>query len=419
MTIWALAICLFVIVGALGRQVGAIRMSISCAGAVLALFLSGPLSPHVRSVLGTVGVKDPVLTWALAAPLVFLAIMLVFNSIAVAVYLKISGYYKQRAPDDVRMRWERLDGNLGLCVGLVAAVVYLIASSAYIYHAGYFTRQLESPNENPVWLKIVNKLREDLAGTGFDRAAAGVASVSPKFTQTADLLGLLYHNRELQTRLPDYPLFMSLAENGEVQSVLTNETFAVLLPAQTNISLILKHPSTPTLYGNADLQRVLQELDHADLLNFLKTGRSEKYAQEPLIGRWQLDIAATARQYGKSNPKATVTDLNRLRGVLRYRVADYQLITTPDEKAYLKGANKPLAGFAQVLTQLFRPTTQPPPVGGTNPPPPTLMTGTWKKEGDKYQLTLDQGGSAEISFVEKGKLATTLGGNSIVFERLD
>ena len=177
MTIWALAICLFVIVGALGRQVGAIRMSISCAGAVLALFLSGPLSPHVRSVLGTVGVKDPVLTWALAAPLVFLAIMLVFNSIAVAVYLKISGYYKHRAPDDVRMRWERLDGNLGLCVGLVAAVVYLIASSAYIYHAGYFTRQLESPNENPVWLKIVNKLREDLAGTGFDRAAAGVASV--------------------------------------------------------------------------------------------------------------------------------------------------------------------------------------------------------------------------------------------------
>ena len=132
MTIWALAICLFVIVGALGRQVGAIRMSISCAGAVLALFLSGPLSPHVRSVLGTVGVKDPVLTWALAAPLVFLAITLVFNTIAVSVYLKISGYYKHRAPDDVRMRWERLDGNLGLCVGLVAAVVYLIAGSARV-----------------------------------------------------------------------------------------------------------------------------------------------------------------------------------------------------------------------------------------------------------------------------------------------
>jgi hypothetical protein len=251
MTIWALAICLFVIVGALGRQVGAIRMSISCAGAVLGLFLSGPLSGHLRSVLGTVGVKDPVLVWALAAPLVFLAIMLVFNSMAVAVYLKVSGYYKHRAPDDVRMRWERLDGNLGLCVGLVAAVVYLIAGSAYVYHAGYLTRQLESPNENPVWLKIVNKMREDLAGTGFDRAAAGVASVSPKFNQTADLLGLLYHNRELQSRLQDYPLFMSLAENGEVQSVLTNETFAVLLPAETNISLILSIPPCPRFTGMA------------------------------------------------------------------------------------------------------------------------------------------------------------------------
>lgn len=419
MTIWMLAVILFVIVGALGRQVGAIRMSISCAGAVLGLFLAGPLAIHVRSALGAAGFKNPVLAWALGAPLVFLGIMMVFNSIAVAVYLKIGGYYKHRAPDDVRMRWERLDGQLGLCVGLVAAVVYLIAGSAYIYHVGYLTRQIESPGDNPIWLRMANKLRDDLTGTGFDRAAAGVASVSPQFTHTADLLGLLYHNRELQTRLPEYPLFLSLAENGEVQSVLTNETFAVLLPAETNVSLIIKHPSMPILYGNAEVQRVAQELDFPDLIGFLKTGRSEKYAEEPMIGKWQLDVAATARQFAKANAKATVTELNRLRGVLRYRVGDYQLITTPDEKVFLKGSQPPPAAYAQLLAQLFRPTTAPPPVGGTNPPPPTLMTGTWKKEGEKYEITLDQGGTAAVSFVEKGKLAAAVGGNPVVFGRLD
>lgn len=394
-------------------------MSISCAGAILGLFLAGPLAVHVRSALGVVGFKDPVLAWALAAPLVFLAITLVFNSVAVAVYLKISGYYKHRAPDDVRMRWERLDGNVGLAVGLLAAVVYLMAGSAYIYHAGYMTRQLESPNENPAWLKVVNKMREDLSTTGFDRAAAGVSSISPAFTQTADLLGLLYHNRELQARLPEYPLFLSLVENGEIQTLITNDTFAVLLPAQTNVSLILKHPSLPTLCENAELQRVLKELDFADLMTFLKTGRSEKYAQEPMVGRWRLDVAATARQYAKSNARATVTDLNRLRGVLRYRVADYVLVTTPDEKVYLKGAQKPPASFAQLLTQLFRPTTPPPPVGGTNALPPTLMTGNWKKDGEKYQITLDGGGTADVSFVEKGKLTAVMGLNPLVFERLD
>lgn len=419
MTIWILAVILFVIVGALGRQVGAIRMSISCVGAVLGLFLAGPLAVHVRSGLSAMGFKNPVLTWSLGAPLVFLGCMMVLNSIAIAVYLKIGGYYKHRAADDVRMRWERLDGQLGLCVGLVAAVVYLVAGSAYIYHAGYLTRQLESPGDNPIWLRIVNKLREDLTGTGFDRAAAGVATVSPKFTQAADVLGLLYHNQELQARLPEYPLFLSLAENGEVQSVLTNETLAVLLPAVTNVSLIIKHPATPTLYGNPEVQRVVGELDYADLIGFLKTGRSEKYAQEPMVGKWQLDVAATARQFAKSNAKATVTDLNRLRGVLRYRVADYQLVTTPDEKVFLKGSQKPPASYAQLLTQIFRPTTPPPPVGGTNPPPATLMTGTWKKEGDKYQITLDQGGTADVSFVEKGKLAAVVGGNPLVFGRLD
>ena len=192
MTIWIFAVILFGIVGALGRQVGALRMSISFVGVTIALFAAGPLSPIFRKAL-ELTTKNPITIWSLAAPLAFLAIVLVFNSIAVAVYLKIGNYYKHRAKDDVRIRWERMDSQLGLCVGLVAAVVYLIAGSAYVYHVGYVTRQLESPGENPFWLGLVNKMRDDLTSTKFDRVAAGVATVSPSFTQTADVVGLLYN----------------------------------------------------------------------------------------------------------------------------------------------------------------------------------------------------------------------------------
>ena len=418
MTIWIFAVILFGIVGALGRQVGALRMSISFVGVTIALFAAGPLSPIFRKAL-ELTTKNPITIWSLAAPLAFLAIVLVFNSIAVAAYLKIGGYYKHRAKDDVRMRWERMDGQLGLCVGLVAAVVYLIAGSAYVYHVGYVTRQLESPGENPFWLGLVNKMRDDLTSTKFDRVAAGVATVSPSFTQTADVVGLLYNNKELQSRLTEYPLFMSLAENAELQTAFTNETFAVLLPARTNVSLILKDPQAETIMNHAEIRRVVQEVDLPDLLNFLRTGVSEKYAKEPMIGKWQIDIASTVKQLTRADPKLmTQVNRGRLIYLMRLRMSDYLMVTTPDEKVYVKGTQKPIGSFASVLAQTFRPTGALPP-----PPtnqPPTILTGTWKKDGEKYQFAIqtEQGEkTAEASFIESGKLATSIGGNLVVFDR--
>lgn len=412
---------LFGVVGALGRQVGGIRMGISLLGVLVALFVAGPLAPHVRTALGAVGFKNPVTVWSLAAPLAFLGVMLVFNSIAVAVYIKISGFYKFRATDDVRMRWERIDNGLGLSAGLLAAVVYLVAASAYVFHVGYVTSQVESPTDNPVWLKVVNKLRADLGGTKFDRVAAGVGQASPVFFQTADALGLLYHNPDLQARLPEYPLFMSLAEQGDLQGVFTNELYAVLLPAKTNISLILKDPGTKQVIANGEVQRALTELDLADLLNFLRTGGSEKYAKEPLVGKWQLDINSTVRQYAQANPKTTVVNQNRLRALLRYRMSDYALLSTPDEKLFVKGTQKPIGNFTALLGTLF---AIPPQAASQDAKPPlvTMAQGSWKKEGEKYQVSIqtEQGEkTAEVSLAAGGKLAVPVGNNTLVFTKVN
>jgi hypothetical protein len=422
MTIWLLAVFLIVAVGALGRQIGGIRMGISLIGVVIALFVAGPLAPHLRSAMGAVGMKDPITTWALAAPLAFLAVMLMFNSFAVGTYIKVSGYYKFRAPDDVRMRWERIDAATGLSLGIIAAVVYLVAASAYVYHAGYVTRQLESPNDNALWLKLVNKVRDDLGSSKFDRVAAGVGQASPAFFQTADLLGLLYHNPELQERLVEYPQFLSLAEDGTFQSVFTNDTFKVLLPAKTNVALILKDPTFRPLLANPEFQRHAQELDLADLIGFLKTGKSEKYAKEPLVGKWQVDLSATVRQYARGNPKATANDQGRLRNLLRAAISDYTLTVTPDEKIFVNGRRDPIA-FAGMLTPGFRfPVVQNPDGSDTPPPPKTVATGAWKKEGEKFQFTVQTPGgerTAEVNFVEGGKLAAPVGANMLVFTRAD
>ena len=54
--------------------------------------------------------------------------------------------------------------------------------------------------------------------------------------------------------------------------------------------------------------------------------------------------------------------------------------------------------------------------------PPTLFSGTWKKDGEKFQIsiTTEQGEkTADATFIENGKLATVVGGNLLVFDRVD
>jgi hypothetical protein len=415
MTIWILAILLFAGVGALGRQIGGIRMGISLLGVVVALLASGPLAPVVRSALGAVGIKNPILMWALAAPLAFLGIMMAFNSVAVAVYIKISGYFKFRAPDDVRMRWERIDAGLGLTAGLLAAVFYLMAASSYLFHVGYFTTQVESPTDNPIWLKMVNKVSADLSGSGFDRVAVGVGQASPAFFQTADVVGLLYHNPELQDRLDEYPLFMSLAENADLQAILTNATFALLLPAKTNVSLILKDPATPQLIAHGEIQRMMKEVDLADLANFLQTGTSEKYAKEPLVGKWQVDLRETMNAFRRANPKVSVVDANRLVVLMRIAISDYTLTATPDDKIYVKGKRDPLSFVAMATPRFAFPPLDP------AAPIKNVLTGSWKKEGDNYQFTLQSpaGEKTADAKLVGNKITTQIGANSVVFARMN
>lgn len=415
MTIWILAVLLFAGVGALGRQIGGLRMGISLLGVVVALFASGPLAPVVRSALGAVGIKNPILMWALGAPLAFLGIMMAFNSVAVAVYIKISGYFKFRAPDDVRMRWERIDAGMGLTAGLLAAVFYLLAASAYLFHVGYFTTQVESPTDNPIWLKMVNKVSADLSGSGFDRVAVGVGQASPAFFQTADVVGLLYHNPELQNRLDEYPLFMSLAENADLQAILTNATFAPLLLAKTNVSLILKDPATPQLIAHGEIQRMIKEVDLADLANFLQTGTSEKYAKEPLVGKWQVDLRETMNAFRRANPKVSVVDANRLVGLMRIAISDYTLTATPDDKIYVKGKRDPLSFVAMATPRFAFPPLDP------AAPIKNVLTGSWKKEGDNYQFTLQSpaGEKTADAKLVGNKITTQIGANSVVFARMN
>src|SRR5262245_8197742 len=97
MTIWLLAVVLLASVAALGLRQGVVRVAFSFVGIVVGALLAVPLGRLVGRLLVPLGVKDPVLVWALAPIIVFVIVSLIFKGVAVAVHQKVDVYYKYHA----------------------------------------------------------------------------------------------------------------------------------------------------------------------------------------------------------------------------------------------------------------------------------------------------------------------------------
>ena len=129
MTIWLLALVLMASLGALGFRQGALRVAFSLVGILLGVALAGPLGKLLRPGLAAVGIKNPVLLWLLAPLVVFVLFSIIFKIAALAVHQKVDVYYKYKAGDLRAKLWERLNHRLGLCLGLVNAMVYMVLIS--------------------------------------------------------------------------------------------------------------------------------------------------------------------------------------------------------------------------------------------------------------------------------------------------
>src|SRR4051812_37193114 len=137
MTIWLLALVLLASVAAMGFRQGAIRAGFSFFGILLGALLAIPLGRLLKPVLMAVGLKNPTLVWMLAPMIVFVVISIIFKVAALTVHQKVDVHYKYRAGDLKLTLWERLNHRLGLCLGLLNGVVYLILISWIIYAFSY------------------------------------------------------------------------------------------------------------------------------------------------------------------------------------------------------------------------------------------------------------------------------------------
>jgi hypothetical protein len=346
MLIWVMAVLLFLLFGALGYLKGAIRTIFPLIGLLVGVYLAVPLGPLVRPLVPLVGLANPVWSWLLPPALVFLLIAIVFIVIGFVVHGQVNRYYKYRADDHQRLSWERLNQRLGLSFGLVAGAGYTLLLGVVIYVLGYFTVQVSAGDSDPAVLRFLNKAREDLRSSGLEKTVAGLDPAPANYYLASDIIGLYYNNKLLDSRLAAYPPFLSLGERPEFQDVVNDVDYQNLLKSQASLSQILSNPKTQAILGSPDILQQFDQIDLKDLYDYLKTGESAKYQDQPLLGRWEVDGYLTLLEQKRRKTGMTSSEMRRIRQDVEMS-RGFKLILAPDNTAKLKGPD-----VSQFLRQL-------------------------------------------------------------------
>jgi hypothetical protein len=402
MIIWILAILLIASVAALGSRQGGIRVAFSFVGIVVGALLAAPLGHLISLLLGKVGIKDPLLLWALGPIIVFILVSAGFKTAAYYAHQKVDVYYKYKGGDLRLALWERLNQRLGLCLGVLNGVAYAVLLAFIIYVPSYATVQFESSDEDPKWLRVLSSLGRGLQATGMDKVARAIDSTSEVNYRMIDLAALLYRNPLAEARLANYPGFLSLSELPEFAELSTDKAFIDPWQRQVPIMQMLDLPRVQNVRHNPALLKTVWEVterDLDDLRTYLKTGRSAKYDPIKILGRWDFSVNAALGAIRRAKPHMSSRDMQAWRHFIDTTFGKTTLIARPDHSVALKNA-----------PGLKLPATAAPAASSLQ-----NFSGEWKDVEGKYLLTL--AGNDLPASVDGDRLTVKSEGTELVFDR--
>jgi uncharacterized membrane protein required for colicin V production len=407
MTIWILTVILLASLAGLGYRQGAIRVTCSLVGIIVAALVAVPLSPLIRPLFPILGTKHPLLVWVLPVFVVFVIVNSLFKVGAMALHRKADVHYKYKAGDLRLSLWERLNARLGFCLGLLNGAVYLVLLSFVIFTFGYWTVQLASSDDDPWTLRMFNRLARDLQSTGLARVAKAIDRMPESYYLAADVAGRVYHNPLVEGRLARYPGLIALGERSEFQQLGKDLSFTELRQRRASFNEVLNHSQAHAMWQNPDMLRLIWSTvqpDLKDLYDYLKTGKSETYSREKLLGFWSFDFNGAFAAYRKANPKISALQLRGVRQWMSGLFLNTTLVVGTD-------------GFVVVKSL---PRIKPPKPGEPpQAPEAQTLTGKWRATGGGYVLTFeDHGEKLELEAEVDGDRLTITGESlPLVFDR--
>ena len=440
MLIWLLVLVLVGGFAAIGFQTGSIRASVSLLGVVLGLLLAPLVGGLLTPLFASAGV-----IWQQILPTVvgFVLVWAVGFGLGFVAHKPVELHFKYREDDSTRVSFERMNKALGVFVGMLAGVLVFLAVGKSIYAKGHLTTQLaaEAGEASPV--SYVNQLRNDMAQSGWDKIFASLDRTPAQDYAIDDILGLIHANPLIQGRVQNYPPFLALGERSEFTDLGADADFQKLLQDRAGFTAIYTHPKSQVILGNAELRQLLLATDLKDLKTYLETGKSPKFDDEKLLGRWRADVGSTVTDARRKRTNLQPADLKALRFMLNTVLKQASLTAYTDGRYVLTvpvpaapkadaAVDAAAAPAADLLTARYgrRPgaPAAAPVVRAAPPMDPMALAkkiladgnksgkgltdlsteGTWLRASDKYVLSSKKDGkeeSHEASISEVGRLA--------------
>jgi len=407
MSIWILAVIVMVVTALAGWRLGAIRAAISFAGILIAALLAGVAGKLFHPILPFVGVGNPVLTWALAPVFGFILISILVKVAAQPVHNKVEHFYKYQAGDLRLALFTRVNARLGICIGLLNGAVYFVLISFVIFNLTYWTTQVAVAPQQPLPIRLVNQLGNDLQATHLTRMASAVATLPPLYYQFADLAGFLMQNPQVGPRLAAYPALTSLWERDDFQPLVQDNTVTNALTAGATLGELLNDPNVRAFLQNKEQRALVTGIltnQLADLTTYLQTGKSAVYDDQKIIGRWEFNPAVTVAWMRQSRPKIPASEMRSVRAWMMQAYAQTRVLVTGDHQIFIKS-------LPHIKVTPGQPTTT----------EQNDWKGDWSVNGTSYDLHVVFNGEDKFmtATAEELRLSVKDGKNLLIFDRAD
>ena len=408
MTIWILAIVLMAALALAGWRQGAIRTAFGFVAILTGWLLAVPLGKLCHPLLPHLGASNPILAWALAPLCGFIVVQIIFAIAAFSLHRKVEHYYKYDAGDLRLSLWERTNGRLGLCLGLLNGAAYFILVSFVIFHLAYLTTQVATAAKQPAVIRLVNRMGTELQANRLTPVATAVGAPPEIYFKVADFAGLLMQNTNVSPRLADYPGLTSVWERDDMQSLVQDGTLRNSLTSGASVSEVLDAPAVQDFLKNKTLTTLFEGLIKTnldDLTMYLQTGKSPMYDSEKILGRWQLNVGVTVAWLRQDRPKIQASEMRAVRAWMTQAYAQTVFLATGDHQLFIKGLPRLKAVEAgQTPTTEFN-----------------TWKGDWSLEGTNYTLHASFNGEEKFMTAtsQGARLMAKDGKNLLVLERAD
>lgn len=337
MTIWILGGILVLAAAALGYFLGAIRAGICLLGAILGAVFAKLVGGWMAGLVPTLGFTNPIWQFYLPPVLGYLVLGIVFLVVAVVLHHYLVNSYRNRSDEYSFARWDRLNRRTGVALGAVLGVVWTVLVGIAGYVPGYFTSQFADAEDTPWTIKAATAVSRGAQETGLNRLIEFFQPAGAEHYLASDILGLVYANPALHSRLASYPPFLGLAEKTEIAELAKDPEVNTLIQSQAGLNTLLQNAKLRAVVDNPDLVNELLGLSFEDLNNYLRTGVSEKFKDEHILGRWRLNVRRSiAEMKNVAVDKLPAVEFNLLRKALNVFLEDMTIGFTTDNKAILK-----------------------------------------------------------------------------------